>query len=331
MDPNQVEIRLAMKPIGGYFEWEFPPEKKQPLHENAVYLNSGRHALEYILRGLSNIKNVWIPYYTCDAVLQPLQRLGISWSFYHINEKLEIAEKLELSNDEILLYTNYYGIKDEYCKHVALTHGDKVIIDNAQALFCKPISGINQFYSPKKFIGMPDGGLAVTTFSSAAGALPVDKSFDRCSHLLKRLELSPSEGYSEFKECSKKIAAAPLSRMSNISKSIFSSVDLDSIKQKRRENFIMLHKALSSTNKLVIPSMDSFECPLIYPYWIDNGRSLKKKMIEQEIFVATYWPNVFEWAKQEDLEQEITNHMVCIPLDQRYDKDDMKKIIRAIG
>lgn len=331
MDPNQVKIRLAMKPIGGYFEWEFPQARKQALHENAVFLNSGRHALEYILRGLSNIKNVWIPFYTCDVVLQPLQRLGISWSFYHIDEKLEIAEKPEVKEGEVLLYTNYYGIKDKYCKCVASTYGDKVIIDNAQALFCKPIPGTNQFYSPRKFIGMPDGGLAVTTFRDSAGNLPIDKSFDRCSHLLKRLELSPSEGYTEFKECSKKIAEAPLCQMSHISKSIFSSVDLDCVKQKRRKNFAMLHKTLASTNKLAIPSMDSLECPLIYPYWVNNGDSLKKKLIEQEVFVATYWPNVFEWSKQGDLEQEITNHMVFLPIDQRYDEENMGKIIRVIG
>lgn len=319
-----------MKPIGGYFEWEFPPAKKQVLHENVVYLNSGRHALEYILRGLSNIKNVRIPYYTCDAVLQPLQRLGISWSFYHIDEKLEIAEKLELSKDEVLLYTNYYGIKDEYCKHVASAYGDIAIIDNAQALFCKPISGVNQFYSPRKFMGMPDGGLAVTTFLDTTETLPEDKSFDRCSHLLKRLELSPSEGYAEFKGCSKKIAAASLCQMSNISKSILASVDLDYIKQKRRENFTTLHKTLSSINKLTIPSIKSFECPLVYPYWVDNGDKLKKELIAQNIFVATYWPNVLEWVGQSDLEYDLANHIICLPIDQRYGYDDMAKIIKTI-
>ena len=46
-----------MEPIGGYFEWEFPPARKQELHENAVYLNSGRHALEYILQGIGDIES----------------------------------------------------------------------------------------------------------------------------------------------------------------------------------------------------------------------------------------------------------------------------------
>ena len=319
-----------MRPIGGYFEWEFPSAKGQQLHKNAVYLNSGRHALEYILKGLGNIRCLWIPYFTCDAVMLPIQRVGASWKFYHINEKLEIADNLELGENEFILYTNYYGIKDEYSKLLAKQYGEKLILDNAQALYCRSVSSSHQFYSPRKFMGMPDGGLAVTTVPDTTGELPIDKSFDRCKHLLKRIELPPSEGYSDFKDVSKAITEAPLCQMSNLSKSIFASVDLDGIKHKRRENFERIHKALKATNRLQIPSINSFECPLVYPYWADNGDSLKKKLIEQQVFVATYWPNVFEWAKQNDLEYELANHVVCIPIDQRYGNEDMKRIASII-
>lgn len=319
-----------MEPIGGYFEWEFPPAKNKGLHENAVYLNSGRHALEYILQGIQNVKCLWIPYFTCDAVILPIQRLGIIWKFYHIDEKLEIDGNLELGEDEFILYTNYYGIKDEYGKQLAKQYGEKLILDNAQALYCKTVSDTHQFYSPRKFMGMPDGGFAVTTVPDTSSELSVDKSFDRCKHLLKRIELSPSEGYSDFKDVSRVIAEAPLCQMSNLSKSIFSSVDLDKIKFKRRKNFEYIHKTLKNTNRLQIPSMETFECPLVYPYWVDNGDTLKKKLIEQQVFVATYWPNVFEWVKQNDLEYKLANNVVCIPIDQRYSEQNMERILKTI-
>ncbi|MCQ2104260.1 MAG: hypothetical protein MJZ26_00570 [Fibrobacter sp.] len=319
-----------MKPIGGYFEWEFPSAEKYTLHENAVFLNSGRHSFEYILRGLPNVRTVWIPYFTCDVVLQPLQKMGLSWKFYHINEKFEIADKIKLSQDEILVYTNYYGIMDSYCKHIVEVFKDRVVLDNAQALFCKAIPNGNQFYSPRKFMGLPDGGIVVATIPDTSTDLPIDYSFDRCSHLLKRLELVPSDGYGDFKANSRKIAESALCRMSNISKSILFSANLDRIKQRRRENFSTLHKVLAKTNRLVIPSIDSFECPLIYPYWSSNGNVLKKKLIEQDIFVATYWPNVFDWAAEKDLEYCIANNVVCLPIDQRYDSADMERITKVI-
>lgn len=318
-----------MKPIGGYYEWEFPPLKNQELHKNAVYLNSGRHSLEYILRGLGKIECLWIPYFTCDVVLQPLEKLGIPHKFYNINEELEITEEIVLGNDEYLLYTNYYGIEDAYVRKIIAIYGDRVIIDNAQALYCGA-SATHQFYSPRKFMGMPDGGIAVTTIPNTASELPTDQSFDRCKHLLKRIELPPSEGYKDFRDVSKAIAKVPLCQMSNLSKSIFASVDLDDIKRKRRKNFESIHNALKTTNRLQIPSMNSFECPLVYPYWTDNGDTLKKKLIEHQIFVATYWPNVFEWCKPTDLEYELAKYVVCIPIDQRYSSKEMKFIIQNI-
>ena len=85
---------------------------------------------------------------------------------------------------------------------------------------------------------------------------------------------------------------------------------------------------LQTENKLTIPSMDQFECPLVYPFWSDNG--LKKQLIDAKIFVATYWPNIFEWTKPDDLEYELANNIVCIPIDQRYSEEDMERIVKEI-
>ena len=37
-----------------------------------------------------------------------------------------------------------------------------LIIDNAQAFFAKPLLGIDTFYSPRKFVGVSDGGILAT-------------------------------------------------------------------------------------------------------------------------------------------------------------------------
>lgn len=318
-----------MKPIGGYFEWEFPTTHNADLHENSVYLNSGRHALEYILKGIGKVRRLWIPYFTCEVVLQPLDNLGIPYKFYNIDDKLEIANEINLNEGEYLLYTNYYGIKDVYCNIIAERYGHRAIIDNAQGLFCKPNPKAHQFYSPRKYIGVPDGGIAVTSLPDTTDSLPKSTSYSRCMHLLKRMELTPSEGYDDFKINDNEIDKSHLSRMSNISKRILETVDLDFIKLHRRENFAYLHKSLASTNRLEIPTMDNFECPLVYPYWSDKT-DLKKKLIANNIFVATYWPNVLEWCKPCELEYELANHIACIPIDQRYSKEDMDRIVKTI-
>lgn len=316
--------------IGGYFEWEFPPVKNHGLHDGEILLNSCRHSLEYILRGLNEVVLVWIPYFTCEVVQEPLKRLNIPYRFYHINRDLEIATDIALAEKEYLVYTNYYGIKDAYVESLAKKYANKLIVDNAQALFCKPHNVCHQVYSTRKYIGMPDGGLAVTSVPDNTDVMPIDLSYGRCTHLLKRLELNPSEGYRNFQEDDEQLSKCELSRMSAISRGIFASVDFEFIKQKRRDNFAILHNILGRTNELAVPFEDLFECPLVYPYWVENGKELKKKLISKSIFVATYWPNVFEWCMANDLEYELANNVVCIPVDQRYGTDDMERVLKEI-
>lgn len=318
-----------IKPIGGYFEWEFPANTGSFPHSDGALLNSGRHSLEYILMSLGTIKRLWIPYYTCDVVLQPIERLGIAYSFYHINKDLKLAEDFDLAEGEYLIYTNYFGIMDGYCKELATRYGSQLILDNAQAFFSPRIEGINTFYSPRKFVGVPDGGIAYTNHSLSL-ELERDYSYDRCAHLLKRHELAPMEGYSDFKESSHQIANYLLSKMSRLTQQMLSSLNYAVIIERRITNFTFLHAYLSESNELNIPNIDSLACPMVYPYYTENFE-LRKRLIANQVFVATYWPNVLNWCEEGDLEYNLCKNIIPIPIDQRYGEEDMKRIIEIIN
>lgn len=317
-----------LKPIGGYFEWEFPANNGSFPHSDGVLLNSGRHSLEYILKSLGAIKRLWIPYYTCDVVLQPIERLGIPYSFYHINKDFILAEEIALSEGEYIIYTNYFGLMDAYCKEMAKHYGNQLILDCAQAFFAPRLKGINTFYSPRKFVGIPDGGIAYANNPTSL-ELPTDNSYDKCAHLLKRHDLTPMDGYNDFKESSHKIASSLLSSMSILTQKMLLSLDYDAIKKRRFSNFISLHEHLASSNELQIPSQDSFSCPMVYPYYTKDSE-LRKRLISNQVFVATYWPNVFEWTREE-IEYKLSKNIIPIPIDQRYDDKDMMRIVEIIN
>lgn len=317
------------RPIGGYFELELSCNYSFP-HKNGILLNSGRHALEHILRSL-RVKRIWLPYFTCDVVLQPIQKLNIPYSFYHINNNLELCDEFQLDEGEYLIVTNYFGIKDSYISKLVSKYENRLIIDNAQALFAKSYSSCCQFYSPRKFVGIPDGGIAISYDSKLKKVTyPKDKSFDRCSHLLKRWDLLPSDGYSDFKNNSKQISDSELMVMSNLTNRLLSSIDFESVKKSRLQNFDYLHNHLLDSNKLTIPDISSFSCPMVYPYWTEN-LELRQTLINNNVFVAKYWPNVLEWCNSNDLETELTNNIIPLPIDQRYRKGDMDYIINLIS
>ena len=220
--------------IGGYFELELP-DCGGFLHDDGVLLNSGRNALEYVLMSLRDVQHLYVPYYTCDVVMEPLSKLGIPCSFYHINQKLEIESLPLLQCGDYLIYTNYFGIKDEYVMTLANHYGAKLIVDNAQAWFAEPIIGVNTIYSPRKYVGLPDGGIAYCTKHIDEGSFDQDVSFDRCSHLLKRIDLGPSEGYADFRANSKQLIGQPIKRMSRLTKRILLSIGFEVVRENRKK------------------------------------------------------------------------------------------------
>jgi hypothetical protein len=320
-------------PIGGYFEWEFANLANSFPHCDGALVNSGRHALEYILLSLGSVKKIYVPYFTCEVVLQPIQRLRIPYKFYHINEALEIEDEINLNDEEFIIYANYFGIKDRYVASLVERYGDKLIIDNAQAFFAKSYSQSSQFYSPRKFVGCPDGGIAVPVNKAFALDLRLGKSANKCASLLERTDSDVSAGYNSFHSAAEIISSEGITQMSEITRRILCNLDYSDIIDKRRVNFNYLHSHLAKSNKLseIISTklLSEIECPMVYPYWTDD-LDLRQKLISNKVFVAQYWPNVPQWCESKDLEYQLTTQIIHLPIDQRYGQDEMDYILDMI-
>ena len=118
--------------IGGYFSLEL--NKQKEYHSNAIPLNTGRNALEYILR-VRKYSKVYIPYFTCEVLLEPFKRLNIKYEFYHVNTHLApIFDYNSLAENEGFLCTNYFGLKDKFITEIS-TRVSNLIVDNAQSFF----------------------------------------------------------------------------------------------------------------------------------------------------------------------------------------------------
>ena len=318
------------KAIGGYLSLEISKAQNGYIHTKGIHLNSGRNALEYILKSIPVVQKLYIPYYTCDVILEPINKLGIPYGYYRIDEHLELADEIQLDKDEYLLVTNYFGIKDAYIKKLAKQYGKRLIVDNAQALYAEQLEGIKTIYSPRKFVGIPDGGIAYIDNGLDVADMEQDVSYNRCSHLLKRLDLGAEAGYNDFRANSRQLVNQPIRRVSNLTWHLLQGIDFEEVKKRRWKNFMQLHQALSSINRLHIPETETFACPMVYPLYTSD-MTLKNYLIENKIFVATYWPNVLNWCKEGMLEHELASKVIAIPIDQRYKNEDMNRIIQTLN
>lgn len=324
-----VESCDQIKAIGGYFELADKDCENGHMPVDGVALNTCRNALEYIILQLADVKRIFIPYYTCEAVIEPLERLSVVYEFYHINEHLEIAEEIVLREGDYLIANNYFGVKDAYIAQLADKYGDKLIVDNAQALFAPVLPGIKAACSTRKFVGVADGGFAVGVSAEPAYEYDLDDSVGHDSHLYTRKEKGAEAGFKDYQSNECKLDNQPIRRMSPQTQSILSQINYDLIIETRRKNYQYLSNALGEKNQLKLPPIDSFVCPMVYPFMIADD-TIRIRLIANKVFVARYWPNVLEWCSKENIEYKLATHIIPIPIDQRYGVLDMENILRII-
>lgn len=314
-----------MGPIGGYFELEL--RKGEHFHKNAIRLNTARNCFEYVLRSRHYTK-VYIPYYTCEVMLEPIRKLGIDYEFYHINEILEPISLPKLGKTESFLYTNYFGLKQSCVRKLAESFGNQLIVDNAQAFYAVSIHGIDTFYSARKFFGVADGAYLYSTMTLGQ-ELEQDISYERMSHLFKRIDIGAEAGYQNFRSNDDALCNQDIKWMSNLTEAILCGIDYETAKQRRRENYCFLDKALKDSN-LIHLELDEDAVPMVYPYINLLKNSSKQRLIDNKVFVATYWPNVKDWCNSDDIECCLAQNMVALPVDQRYDTEEMYSVIKII-
>lgn len=326
-----------MKAIGGYFSLEVNDGKEY--HQDALQLNAGRYALEYILR-VRGYSKVFIPYYVCSSLLQPLKHLGVDYDFYHINELLEPSTELRLRDEEAILYVNYFGLKNRYASTFCYAYRN-TILDHTQAFYstCGEKNGdkkvqCDTFYSCRKFFGVPDGAYLYLGGSKSnitpLEDLPQDESFERMLFLTKRIDRSPQEGYADFHANDNRISIVGIRRMSRLTEAMMRGIDYTAKANRRIHNFHVLDEVLRETNRFKW-NLDYGTVPLVYPYYVDDGAQLRQHLIDHQVFCARYWPNVLEWCQKDSLEYDLAENVVCLPIDQRYNEDDMKSILSCLN
>lgn len=307
------------KEIGGYFGLELPATAIDNYKKDGIFLNSARNCLRYVIRAF-NIKEIYLPYYTCPVVWQSVKSENCKIHFYHIDKNF--YPLCDFPGDSFILYTNYFGVNAKNVKKLAQKYKN-LIVDNAQA-FYMPKYGIASFNSIRKFFGVPDGAYLISD-KILDENFEQDTSYQRFSHLLKRIDINAQFGYNDFCKNDDSLCDEEIKFMSNLTRTIFDSCDIESSKQKRLENFKILDTVLCKTNELNF-TLDIDDVPMVYPYLIKN-ETLKQKLIKNKIYAATYWsPMPKEY--QEGIFQK---YLIPLPIDQRYGEVEMKRIAEVIN
>jgi hypothetical protein len=315
-----------MKAIGGYFETEKVGINNKPYHSSNFLFDCGRSALEMILLQTKPSK-VYIPYYCCNALLQPLKKLSIPFSFYAINDSFEIQNKVELNKNEYLLYINFFGIKNRYSNKLIDIYKKKLILDNTMAFFFNQKNESWNFNSCRKFFGLPDGAYMHAPKNIFAKKMPtaINENLNP-SFLFYRNEGLIEEGYKQFL-INENAFGKKMYKVSKYSTEILSSLPYKKIKKIRNENFQFLHNYLGDKNSIKLTA--NANGAMFYPF-------MPSKAIAHEIFwnkkyyIPKFWPECKDRNKGFEWEKKLSQLLLPLPLDHRYTPNDLKKILKLI-
>jgi len=329
------------KKIGGFFPLDLPLPKVsqnilalwQASEYSHLFFANGRSALNHLLK-LKNTKTLWLPAYSCTSLTEAAQNTGASLRFFPITEQLSPDcgyLKKNIKSKDAVLAIDYFGRNPDVAfTHLVNEYSDiDWIEDRAQAL-SPGTSPWGDFiiYSPRKLLGVPDGGVLVSRKSKlpeVKQALNPDADFIKPSLLrYEDKEEAHNNIWHAANSAHEKSMVASNFPMSRISRDILAATKPAPLISARKANYRVLMKALQ--NIALLPDDDTSFTPLGFPIRLKNRQKVATFLHTNGIFAAIHWPELLCSPNEFAFEHELKTHILTLPCDHRYDKSDMEKI-----
>lgn len=347
-----------MRPIGGEFELYADSLALEshdgPLHgfgaAHEYWVDCGRSALGLIADALSRlprVPTVWLPAYCCESVVEPFATRTLPIRFYGVGNRLDDVQADPLPGDA-LLFIHYFG----RLNRVALSRVDDLrrrgvhlIEDCVQAALTQGVgvSGDQSLTSLRKLLPQPDGALLASRRPLRVNLDMPNEAFVSARSVGKLLRgagadagaFLPLFDASELALDSRRPRA-----MSWLSSSMLRATDLHDVARRRVRNEIVLRQlleekagALPISLRFVQPPLEDGEVPLGLPMEVDHGQRdmLRRHLARHSIFCPVHWDLGHLDAHTFTTERNLSARLLTLPVDQRYDGADMRRIVEAIS
>jgi hypothetical protein len=330
--------------IGGVFGLEVPSatesaERPPFALSHPTYFLNARCAIHEICRGLKP-RAAWLPSYLCSAVVEPFSKLGVPVRYYDIGSRLKPSTSewvTKVQSSDLVVAIHYFGFANKALPAEEVRRrGGCILEDASQAFFARQQyqESFGLVFSARKFFGVPDGGVLVTSRPNAfdEGELeppPMDWWRSACTMTQMRREFDLAGGenrwFSLFKHVEENFPLGPY-RCSDMGRELIETgVDYQLIKKTRRENYMALAHRLGGF--ALFPELDDETVPLGFPVCVDASQ--RDRVLEQ-LYAQGIYPPV-HWRLQGMVPEEhreshlLSRRILTLICDQRYTVCDMKR------
>jgi len=320
---------------GKSLDWMF-------LRDSNLFLANGRSGIA-ILIDLLNPNNVWMPSYLCPTMIQATDQKVTNLRFYEIDYNLRIPSVNwieQIQTGDIVVLIDYFGFPlDSKDATLAKKQGAWVLEDACQALLSEHVGQYSDFvlYSPRKFIGVPDGGIVVSCCDTQFDDIELEPPPE--SWWLKMLEATINRRefdqyggergwYQLFCETD---TATPCGyyAMSELSRRLlFTAFEYSEIAQRRIENYSVLANELR--DMALFPELLEGTVPLGFPVRHSQRDQIRENLFQEQIYPPVHWP--LDQVTPEEFygSRRLAEYIMTLPCDQRCDKIDMERMAQIV-
>ena len=304
-------------------------------------LISARAAFALLAKTLQP-RTVWLPSYLCSAIVDAFAYAGTRIDFFPIGQDLQISSDAWIAgvqNTDIVVFIDYFGFNAwQRFGTLARERGAVVVEDACQAVlnshFCKQAQYV--VGSPRKFLGVPDGGVLLAQDGAnlpASPLLPLRLQWWlyalRASQL--RAEFDRYGGYREwfalFRKTEPQCPIEPMG-MSELSSLLMDQAfDYEEIVSKRRCNFKRLATALPEF--AIFSEVPDEVVPLGFPVRVHERDRIVQGLYAHEIYSPIHWQIRNIVPEKYNASHHLAGEIMTLPCDQRYSLEDMERLIRA--
>ncbi len=331
----------SLLPIGGFF----PLDLRNCVSDSGGLLRlwtgelpfsafaNARSALAALVAQLKP-RRVWLPSFICNAVVEGVPH-GLQ-CFYAISDALtaDTGALAKATAGDMVLGVNYFGFgpDEDFLSFVAARPDLVFVEDCAHCVVSGTAWGDWRLFSPRKVVGVADGGILVGMRPNAVLPKPFVEANDPewiWRAPLLRYEDSLQKRSAQWhpanqeKEANMKVSNSCATRLSL---ALLCLLDPQEIARCRRENFALLQATIG---EYLLPLRETdHSVPFAFPVQLapEQRDTVIRNLHANGIFAAVHWDRLP--VKPHDFQQahHLSQSLISLPCDQRYEAAHMDYI-----
>lgn len=326
--------------------------------DDRLYYSLCREALCDIAHALGETaKTVLIPAYTCQTVITPFEEAGWLCEYYSVRRDLRIdtdnlLDLVKKHHPSLVIVHPYFGMdlnEEEMKTLMAIKElGIFVVLDLTQCLFSTMQYSFASFVvaSYRKWMPVPDGGFLKSytktieivqpetdnlefTEKSIAAMYLRDQYFKIGEQRMKDISIRLNKSANNMAKCN-----ISSHKMSHVAVSLLQKENFELNQQCRFENYCYLDRNVHESDKVTKVCKNNDElttAPLYFTVFVQDRASLQNLLAQDAIYAPVIWPVEDKKVLINDEINYIYGHLLAIPIDQRYDVNDMQRVIEILN